>query len=86
MTRYLLEVPMAGAGIGIAPLSPIQKAAFIAALGLVVLVFTARLINAESRARRMGLFLYVLVAVLIIALFAVVAAQGHSTLLDGGAP
>lgn len=86
MTRYLLEVPMAGAGIGIAPLSPIQKAAFIAALGLVVLVFTARLINAESRARRMGLFLYVLVAVLIIALFALVAAQGHSTLLDGGAP
>jgi hypothetical protein len=34
----------------------------------------------------MGLFLYVFVAVLILALFAVVAAQGPSTLLDGGAP
>lgn len=67
-------------------LSPIQKITFLAALALVVLVFTARLINAESRARRMGLFLYVFVAVLILALFAVVAGQGHVSLIEGAAP
>lgn len=85
MTRYLLDVPAQGTGLGL-EISPIQKTAFIAAFALVVLVFTARLINAESRARRMGLFLYVFVAVLILALFAVVAAQGQSHLLDGAAP
>lgn len=83
MTRYLLDAPEAGAGFGLA-LSPIQKIAFLSAVALVVLVFTARLINAESRARQMGLFLYVFVAVLILALFAVVAGQGH--VLQGAAP
>ncbi len=82
MTRYLLELPgsgaVAGADLGLA-LTPLQRAAFIAALALVVVVFTARVIHAESRAQRMGLFLYVFVAVLILALFAVVAGQ------DGGA-
>ena len=37
----------------------------------------------ESRARQMGLFLYVFIAVLILALFAVVAGQGSLTLLNG---
>lgn len=78
MARYLLDLPGSGADLGFM-LSPLQKLAFLAALALVVLVFTARLIHAESRAQRMGLFLYVFVAVLILALFAVVAGQ------DGGA-
>lgn len=78
MNRYLLDLPGNGADLGFM-LSPLQKVAFLAALALVVLVFTARLIHAESRAQRMGLFLYVFVAVLILALFAVVAGQ------DGGA-
>jgi ribose transport system permease protein len=78
MTRYLLDLPGNGADLGFM-LSPLQKVAFLAALALVVLVFTARLIHADSRAQRMGLFLYVFVAVLILALFAVVAGQ------DGGA-
>lgn len=84
-TRYLIAAPAAGVDLALG-LSPLQKAAFLAAGALVVLVLTARLINAESRARRMGLFLYVFVAVLILALFAVVAGQGGLTLFDGALP
>lgn len=75
LTRYLLDAPGAGADVGIT-LSPLQRTVFLAALSLAVLVFTARMIHAESTARRMGLFLYVFVAVLIVALFAVVAGIG----------
>jgi ribose transport system permease protein len=75
LTRYLLDAPGEGADLGLA-LSPLQKAAFLAAFALAVLVFTARLVSAESKARQMGLFLYALVAVLILGLFAVVAGQG----------
>lgn len=75
LTRYLLDLPGSGADLGLA-LSPLQKASFIAAFALVALVFTARLIHAESRAQKMGLFLYIFIAVLILGLFAVVAGQG----------
>ncbi len=75
LTRYLLLPAEAGADLGLV-LSPIQRMAFMGAAALVVLVFTARLISAESKARQMGLFLYVFVALLILALFALVAAQG----------
>lgn len=75
LTRYLIDAPGAGADLGLA-LSPLQRTAFLAALALVALVFTARLIHAESRARQMGLFLYAFVALLILALFAVIAGQG----------
>jgi ribose transport system permease protein len=78
LTRYMLDVPGTGADFGLA-LTPLQRFAFLLALALVVLVFTARLIHAESRAQRMSLFLYVFVAALILALFAVVAGR------DGGA-
>lgn len=84
-TRYLIAAPAAAGDLALG-LSPLQKAAFLAAGALVALVLTARLINAESRARRMGLFLYVFVAVLILALFAVVAGQGGLTLFDGALP
>lgn len=85
MTRYLLEAPGAGTDLGLT-MSPMLRAATLATLALVTLVFTARLINAESGARRMGLFLYVFIAVLILALFAVVATQGPLSLLDGATP
>ena len=75
LTRYLLLPAEAGADLGLV-LSPVQRMAFMAAAALVVLVFTARLISAESKARQMGLFLYIFVALLILALFAVVAGQG----------
>ncbi len=85
LTRYLLVSPAGTSGLGLT-LSPIQKVAFLAAFAAVVLALAARLINAEARAKRMGLFLYIFVAVLIVALFAVVAGQGPLTLFDGGAP
>ena len=83
MTRYLLTTPAETAAMGF-DLSPIQSFAFLAAVAAVVLVLAARLINAEARVQRMGLFLYVVVAVLLVALFAVVAGQGDVTLFQGG--
>ena len=85
LTRYLLVSPTETASFGLV-FSPIQKFAFLAAFAAVVLALAARLINAEARTKRMGLFLYIFVAVLIVALFAVVAGQGNLTLFQGGAP
>jgi len=85
MERYFLTRPAGGAGAGPA-LSPIQQMAFLAALAAVVLTFTARLTQAEAPARRMGLFLYLFIAALILALFAVVAMQGEPTSLSAGMP
>ena len=84
LTRYLLVSPVEAVSFGLS-FSPIQNFAFLAAFAAVVLALAARLINAEARAKRMGLFLYIFVAVLILALFAVVAGQGNLTLLQGGA-
>jgi ribose transport system permease protein len=85
MERYFLIPPGGGAGVGFA-LSPIQQMAFIAALAAVVLTFAARLTQAEAPARRMGLFIYLFVAALILALFALVGMQGDLTLFGGGRP
>ncbi len=82
MTRYLLTTPAEAASLGIG-LSPIQQIAFLVAMAAVILVMAARLINAEANVRRMGLFLYIFVAVLVLALFAVVASQGDLTLFKG---
>ena len=83
--RYFLTVPAGGAELGLA-LSPIQRMAFFAALAAVVLTFAARLTQAEAPARRMGLFLYLFVAALVLALFALIAMQGDVTLFSGGMP
>ena len=85
LTRYLLVSPAEAVSFGLS-FSPIQNFAFLAAFAAVVLALAARLINAEARAKRMGLFLYIFVAVLIVALFAVIAGQGNFSLLQGGTP
>jgi ribose transport system permease protein len=85
LARYLLVAPAETARMGLS-FSPIQTFAFLAAFAAVVLALTARLINAEARAKRMGLFLYIVVAVLIVALFTVVAGQGNLPLFQGGVP
>ncbi len=82
MTRYLLTTPAEAASLGVS-LSPIQQVAFLVATAVVILVIAARLINAEANVRRMGLFLYFFVAVLVLALFAVVAGQSDLTLFKG---
>jgi len=85
LTRYLLTTPAEAAQLGLS-LSPFQQMAFLLATAAVVLVFAARLMNAEASARRMGLFLYIFVAVLVLALFALVAGQGDLTLFKGALP
>ncbi|MEJ8569904.1 ABC transporter permease [Microbaculum marinum] len=85
MTRYLLIAPADVAAPSLS-LTPVQKVAFLLAGAAILLVGAARLINAEVNARRMGLFLYVFVTVLLVALFAVVAMQGGSLTLFGGRP
>ena len=85
LDRYILTAPAGGAEPGFV-LSPIQRMAFFAALAAVVLTFAARLTQAEAPARRMGLFLYLFVAALVLALFALIAMQGEVTLFSGGTP
>jgi ribose transport system permease protein len=85
MTRYLLGDPARGPDFGLV-ISPIQTIAFLAAAAVVVLVFAARVMNAEARAKQIGLFLYVLIAVLIIALFAVISGQSGPAVLKGVMP
>jgi ribose transport system permease protein len=71
MTRYLL-VPPAEAAKADVTFSPIQQVAFFIALLGVSLTFAARLTNAEAHAKRMGVFLYVFIAILLAAFLVVV--------------
>jgi len=75
MDRYFLFAPArAGDGQGF-DINSIQGLAILTGLAVVAFVVTARLMNAEAGARRMGLFLYVFVAVLLLALFAAAIIQ-----------
>ncbi|VDS07871.1 Ribose transport system permease protein RbsC [Paracoccus haematequi] len=85
LSRYLLTEP-ASAGLPALSVSPFQTFVFLAVAGLLSLVFAARLINAEARARRMGLFLYIFVALLLTGLFLAVTLQPDATLFGGAAP
>lgn len=60
-------------------MSPVQGAVLLTALAAIAFVFAARLVEAEAASRRMGLFLYIFVVVMIAALFiAVIVAQPDS--------
>ena len=54
--------------------------ALIAGLGAIAIVLAARLVDAESGARRMGPFLYLFVAAMLIALFVAIIVQPESSL------
>lgn len=82
-TRYLLTEPAAVSDLSF-DLSPLQVMAFIASAAVVVFVVAARAMNAEARKGRMGLFLYLFVAALVLALFGVVAMQGGQLTLFRG--
>jgi ribose transport system permease protein len=84
LSRYLLIEPAIGSGAQ-TTLTAFQRNLFLVALAAVVLTFVARLINAEAAARQVGLFLYIFIAALIIALFALVAMQGEGTLFKWSA-
>jgi ribose transport system permease protein len=77
--RYFLVQP---ARVG-PVLTPAQGFALLAGVSAVAFVFTARLVNAEAGARRMSLFLYLLVAAFILALFAALALRPAGALFGG---
>jgi ribose transport system permease protein len=70
-TRYLLIPPAEGMRAAVS-LSPLQQTAFFAALLALSLTFAARLSNAEAHVKRVGVFVYVFVGVLLAAFLAVV--------------
>ncbi|WP_397543885.1 ABC transporter permease subunit [Roseovarius salis] len=82
-TRYFLIEPARVAADGF-PISPVQAFALVAGLAAIAFVFAARLADAEAGARRMGPFLYLFVAALLIALFVAIIVQPETTLFGGG--
>ncbi|TMV04273.1 ABC transporter permease [Ruegeria sediminis] len=82
-SRYFLLEPARVSGDGFA-ISQVQAFALMAGLAAIAFVLVARLTDAEAGARRMGLFLYLFVAVLLVALFVAIIVQPESQLF--GAP
>ena len=80
--KYFLMQP-ARVNPGQMPLSAVQTGALLAGFAVLALVFTARLINAEAGARRIGLFLYLFIAVMLLGLFVVALLQSDGSLLEG---
>ncbi|MEQ1941554.1 ABC transporter permease [Mesorhizobium sp. VNQ89] len=84
--RYFLITPARFGGGGAGQfVNSVQGIALLVGLAAIVFVATARLINADAGARRMSLFLYVVVAVLIVALFAAAIIQPEFHLFGRGA-
>jgi len=78
MSRYLLLPASVPTGGGTLSFSPLQKMAFGAVGSLLLLTFTFRLVVAEARSSRLGVFVYVFVSALILLLFFVVAQESHA--------
>lgn len=78
--KYFLVPPaqLNPSGIG---LSWIQLGSLFVGIGALSVVFTARLIYAEADARRIGLFLYTFVALLLTAFFVAVLLQSGSPII-----
>jgi ribose transport system permease protein len=66
--RYFLDTPARAAADGWA-MSRVQATPLVCGLAAIAFVFAARLIEAEAGARKMGLFLYLFVALMIVAVF-----------------
>lgn len=84
LTRYLLPPTPSGTGLEVG-VSPLTTLAFGAVLALTLAVFSARLVNSEGAAVRMGLFSYAVVSVGVLALLLAVWLLGQGSLI-GGAP
>jgi ribose transport system permease protein len=78
--RYFLAPPASAA----AGVSATQGLALLAGLAALAFAFVARVVSAEADARRMGLFLYLLVVALMAALVAALLVQPDSALFGGG--
>lgn len=82
LTRYLLLPPPSGDNLGVS-FSPLTTLAFGAVLALTLAVFSARLINTEGAAVRMGLFSYAVVSVGLLALLLAVWLLSQGSLIGG---
>src|SRR5690606_39069022 len=82
--RYFLVPPASFGGDAGQFISSTQGIALLVGLAAIAFVATARLINAEAGARSMSLFLYIVVAVLILAVFAAAVIQPEFRLLGRG--
>lgn len=80
---FLFPPPGSGAGESFA-LTTTQGLALLVGLAAIAFVAAARLMNADAGSRRMTLFLYVFVAVLVAALFAASVIQPEFRLFGGG--
>lgn len=80
--KYFLLQP-ARVNPGQMPLSAVQVGALLAGFAVLALVFTARMINAEAGTRRIGPFLYLFIAVMVLGLFVVALLQSGGPLLEG---
>ena len=80
--KYFLLQP-ARVNPGQMPLSAVQAGALLAGFAVLALVFTARMINAEAGTRRIGPFLYLFIAVMVLGLFVVALLQSGGPLLEG---
>lgn len=80
--RYFFDAPVRTAGEGFA-ISQIQLITLVGSLATLGFIFVVRLAVAEAGARRMGLFLYLFVVVLLLGLFVALIVQPNSRLLGG---
>lgn len=80
--KYFLLQP-ARVNPGQMPLSAVQAGALLVGFAVLALVFTARMINAEAGTRRIGPFLYLFIAVMVLGLFVVALLQSGGPLLEG---
>ncbi len=84
-TRYLLVTPAETAAEA-SRFSLLQRIAFAFVAAATAVTLAVRLMSAEARRRRLGLFTYSLLAILVIALFALVMVQNDTVLFGGTAP
>ncbi len=82
--RYFLTAPARFGGGSGQFFNSVQGVALLVGLAAIAFVATARLVNADAGARRMSLFLYVVVAVFIVALFAAAVIQPEFHLFGRG--
>lgn len=80
--KYFLVVPASVNAEGV-HLSWTQGAALLIGLTCIALVFLAKLVDAEAHAKQMGLFLYLLVTAVLIAIFVAIVIQPGSQLFRG---
>ena len=79
--RYFLLAPARAAGSQALAINTVQGLALLTGLAAIAFVMAARLMNAEAGKREMGLFLYLFVVILGVALFVAILIQPEYHLL-----